>query len=102
MSVAAILSEFSKCSSEIFDEIVVFLCFILENSCSQMYVLPKSNDVNKVQGSSWALTAGPGCMQPTSHAWVGHPCVGHRGGKTEMVMPARKAVPQLPLPLFQF
>jgi len=48
MKVAAILREFSSCSSEIFDEILLFLCFILENICSQMYVLPKGNDTNKV------------------------------------------------------
>ena len=43
MVVAAILIELSKCSSEIFDLILLFLCFILENSCSQMYLLPKSS-----------------------------------------------------------
>lgn len=37
MEVAAILSEFSRCSSDIFDEVLLFLCFSLENSCSQLY-----------------------------------------------------------------
>jgi len=31
-----------------FDEILLFLYFILQNSCSQMSLLPKSDDVNKV------------------------------------------------------
>jgi len=31
MDVAAILSELSRCSSEIFDEVLLFPCFILEN-----------------------------------------------------------------------
>jgi len=39
---SAILSEFSKCSSEIFYLILLFLCFILENCCSQMYILPEA------------------------------------------------------------
>jgi len=30
MAVLAILREFSRCSSEIFDEVLFFLCFILE------------------------------------------------------------------------
>lgn len=47
MEVVAIRSELSRCLSEVFDEILLFLCFILENSCSQMYVLPKRDDVNK-------------------------------------------------------
>ena len=45
--VAGILSEFSKHSSEIFDGILLFLCFILHNNCSQMRVLPTSDDMNK-------------------------------------------------------
>jgi len=40
----AILNEFSRCSSEIFDEIL-FLSFILKNSCSQTYMLPNSGDM---------------------------------------------------------
>jgi len=32
MAVAAILGEFSKRSSEIYDGILLFLCFLLENS----------------------------------------------------------------------
>ena len=47
MTVVGILSEASKCSSEIFDEIFLFLYFILDNNCSQMYVLPKTDDMNK-------------------------------------------------------
>jgi len=42
MEVVAIRSELSRCLSEVFDEILLFLCFILENSYSQMYVLPKT------------------------------------------------------------
>ena len=42
MSVFAILIEFSRFSSEILDEILVSLCFILESSCSQMYILPEA------------------------------------------------------------
>ena len=49
MAVVAIRREFSVYSSEIFDEIFLFLYFILDNNCSQMYVLPKSDDVNKTQ-----------------------------------------------------
>jgi len=30
-----------------FDEIVLFLYIILENSSSQMYIPPKSDDMNK-------------------------------------------------------
>ena len=48
MAVVAIPSEFSRCLSEIFDEVLLFLCFILDNDFSQMYVLPKSNDMNKI------------------------------------------------------
>ena len=47
VAVAAILSELSRCSSEIFDGVLFFLFFILDNNCSQMYVLPKSDDMNK-------------------------------------------------------
>jgi len=41
------LSEVSRGSSEIFEEILFFLCFSLDN-CSQMYVLPKTDDMNEV------------------------------------------------------
>ena len=47
MAVVAILRDVSRCSSEIFDEILFFQYFILDN-CSQMYILPKSYDMNKV------------------------------------------------------
>jgi len=30
------------------DEMLLFLCFVLESSCSQGYLLPKSSGVNKV------------------------------------------------------
>jgi len=46
-AVAAILSELSMGSSEIFDDILFFLCFTLENSCSQIYVVPKCNGTNR-------------------------------------------------------
>lgn len=36
-------SYFSRSSSKIFDENLLFLYFILENSHSQMYVLPKTS-----------------------------------------------------------
>ena len=42
MAVAAILGEFSKRSSEIYDGILLFLCFLLENSWSQLCKLPKA------------------------------------------------------------
>jgi len=45
MEVVAILSKSSRCLSRIFDDILLFLYFILENSCSQKYLLPKSNDM---------------------------------------------------------
>jgi len=51
MKVIAILRELSRCSSERFDLIVPFLCFRLENSCSQRHVLPKKNCWQK-----WGLT----------------------------------------------
>jgi len=35
MSVVAILNEISRCSSKIFDEILLFLYFILDNNCSK-------------------------------------------------------------------
>jgi len=46
-AVITILSEFSSCSSEIFDEILLFPYFIVDN-CLQIYALPKSTDMNKV------------------------------------------------------
>lgn len=48
MAAVAILSELSRCASEIFYEIILFLCFTLENNCSQMRVLLKHNNTNKV------------------------------------------------------
>jgi len=42
MAVAAILSEFSRCSSEIFDEILLYQSFILEKIFLEMYVLLKA------------------------------------------------------------
>ena len=48
IAAVAILSEFSRYSSEIFDEILLFLCFILDNNWSQMYILLKTDEVNKV------------------------------------------------------
>ncbi|XP_021568659.1 60S ribosomal export protein NMD3 isoform X4 [Carlito syrichta] len=48
VEVVAILCEFSRCSSEMFAPILFFVCFITENSCSQMCVLPKSDVMNKV------------------------------------------------------
>lgn len=49
MAGAAILSEFSRRSSEIFDEILLFLdlTIILDNNCSQICILPKNGDMNK-------------------------------------------------------
>jgi len=41
MAEAAVLNELSRCSSEVVDEILL-LCFILENSCSQLCILPKA------------------------------------------------------------
>jgi len=35
MAVAAILSKVSRCSSEIFDSILLFQYFILDNNCSK-------------------------------------------------------------------
>jgi len=46
MAVAAILSKLSRRSSGSFDDILLFLCSILENSCSQMY--SQSTDMHKV------------------------------------------------------
>lgn len=45
--VVAILTEFSRCLLEIFDVILLFLCFVLEFHV-QMYMLPKSRDMNKM------------------------------------------------------
>lgn len=47
MEVVTNLNEFSRCLSEIFGEISLFLYFVTENSWTQMYVLPKRDDVNK-------------------------------------------------------
>ncbi|MEQ5385700.1 hypothetical protein [Providencia alcalifaciens] len=47
MALVAILSGLSGCSVEIFDEILLYLCFIIQNSCSQVDVLQESNDTNK-------------------------------------------------------
>ena len=33
---------------QMFDEILFLLCFTLDNNCSQMCVLPKTNDMNTV------------------------------------------------------
>lgn len=52
MKVVAIFNPFSKWSSEIFDEILHFLYFIPENICSQMYILPTSDDMN----NKWLLS----------------------------------------------
>ena len=41
MEVVKILNEISRRSSDFFNEILFFLYFILENSCSKMYVMPK-------------------------------------------------------------
>jgi len=43
-----ILGEFSKYSWETFYETLLFLCFNLQNSFSQMYLLPKKDNMNKV------------------------------------------------------
>jgi len=48
MAVVAILSEFLQVFFRDFDEILLFLHFIPENGCSQMYVVPKSDGLNKV------------------------------------------------------
>ena len=48
IEVVAIHSELSRYTSDILVLILLLLCFILENSCSQMYVLLNSDDVNKV------------------------------------------------------
>ena len=37
----------SQGAHQIFNEILLLLYFIFDNSCSQMYVLPKSSDVSK-------------------------------------------------------
>jgi len=47
VDVGAIPGECSRSSSEIFDEILLFLYFILDNNCSQMCVLSKRDDMNK-------------------------------------------------------
>ena len=49
IAAVAVLSELSRCSSEISHEILLFLCFILENDCSQMHAMPMNEDTNKVQ-----------------------------------------------------
>lgn len=47
MAVVATPREFSGYSSEIFDEIFLFPCFIRDNNCSQMCILSKTDDMNK-------------------------------------------------------
>lgn len=47
MAVAAILGEFSGCLSCIFDEILLFLCFILEKLFTNVRTA-KRDDMNKV------------------------------------------------------
>ena len=54
MAMVAIPSEFSWCLSKTFDEILLFLCLILDNSCSLMYIPPKSDDMNK----AWQWSTG--------------------------------------------
>lgn len=39
----AIRNEFSRRLSEIFDKILLLLCFTLEKSSSRVYVLPKTD-----------------------------------------------------------
>lgn len=46
----ALPRELSQCSSEIFGEIFVFLCFILGNNHSEVFILPKNNDLVVNQG----------------------------------------------------
>ncbi len=41
-------SELSRCSPKITDEVSLFLCLILDSNCSQMYILPKSDAMNKM------------------------------------------------------
>ena len=47
MAISAVLRELSRCCSEILDQILFLLCFILESSCSHMHVLPRSDGVSK-------------------------------------------------------
>jgi len=47
VAVTPILSKLSRCSSKIFDKILLFLFFILPNNYSQVYVQPKSSDRNE-------------------------------------------------------
>jgi len=48
VAMVAILSELSRYLSEIFDEMLLFLYFILQNNCSSMHALPNSDDLNKM------------------------------------------------------
>lgn len=47
-AVVAMLSEFSRSWADIVDDVVLFLSFILENSCSQVHILPRSCDMSKI------------------------------------------------------
>lgn len=49
MAVASILTELSRSLSEILDKILLFVHFFLNNCCSHMYMLLKSNDMNKAK-----------------------------------------------------
>lgn len=48
VAVGAVLSEVSRCSLEIFDWLLFFFCFIFENTYSQIYRLPKNDDIKKL------------------------------------------------------
>lgn len=47
MDVIAIPSEFPRCLSELFNENLLFIWFILENNWSQMFVMPRRDYMNK-------------------------------------------------------
>lgn len=56
VAVVAILSEFSKCSVDICNEILHFLYFILQNSCLYTHVMPKNDDTSQgALGCMWAV-----------------------------------------------
>ena len=71
MALVAILNESPKCSSQIFGEVLLFLHFVLENSRSQMCILPKSDDADKARlwSEGYLALVGGVLQQSNKETW---------------------------------
>lgn len=59
-----------------FYELILFLCFMLENHYSQMYLLPKSNNIKKV--CLWSKGYFPQLRENHAMAWCGRDLKDHQ------------------------